>query len=197
MTKAGRTAAFARAIHGWLWELSRGGVLTAPNLISLTRFPLAAGFVMVESSWARGGILAVGALTDWLDGLVARRRGGESRLGELLDPVADKTLLVVALVTFHLEGLIPAWELMVILVRDIYTVPAFLIAQLVRPGTAFRARPSGKLVTVLQVATALILLAMPRLGTPLAVATGIAGVVASADYTVSGLRRLRGSPPAL
>lgn len=58
------------------------------------------------------------ALTDWLDGLIARRRGQVTTLGKLLDPVADKVLVSAALISLVQVGTVPAWMVVIMIGRE-------------------------------------------------------------------------------
>lgn len=77
--------------------------MTIPNVLTLVRISLIPIFVLVFylpmqwSYWLTAGIFALAAMTDWLDGYLARRLQQVSPLGEFLDPVADKLLVAVAL----------------------------------------------------------------------------------------------------
>ena len=78
--------------------------MTIPNLLSLLRIGLIPCYVLlfylpgVWSNIAAAAVFALAALTDWLDGYLARRLGQMSKLGAFLDPVADKLLVVVVLI---------------------------------------------------------------------------------------------------
>jgi CDP-diacylglycerol--glycerol-3-phosphate 3-phosphatidyltransferase len=63
-------------------------------------------------------LFAAAAVTDWLDGLIARRRGQVTTLGKLLDPVADKVLVSAALISLVQVGTIPAWIVVVMIGRE-------------------------------------------------------------------------------
>lgn len=167
------------------------GPLTIPNLLSVLRLVLTGVFLFVDSALVRGGILVVGGASDWLDGWWSRKYRQRSRFGEVLDPIADKALVAVALVTFHVEGLLELWQLALIVIRDIYTVTASMVAWLLRLDIRFRARPSGKLTTLLQFVTAVAVLIAPAPVGVLVWLTAAAGVWASVDYTVAGVRTLQ------
>jgi cardiolipin synthase (CMP-forming) len=88
-------------------------VLTLPNLISFARLlgvPLFLYlFLVVQHDIAALVVLAVGGTSDWLDGWVARRLGQVSRLGELLDPVADRLYILATLLAFTVGEIVP-WQ---------------------------------------------------------------------------------------
>jgi cardiolipin synthase len=83
-----------------------------PNILTLARLPLAAGVVWSILGGRYGLallLLAIAGLSDSLDGYLARRLGATSRFGTLIDPVADKVLLVSTFLTLGLAGLLPMW----------------------------------------------------------------------------------------
>lgn len=99
--------------------------LTVSNLLSVLRALLAIPFVMVMLSgdpmarWWGGALLAVAALTDKLDGVLARKYDRVTEWGKILDPLADKIGVgVVVLVLFSLKAL-PLWFVILVLVRDV------------------------------------------------------------------------------
>ncbi len=98
-------------------------ILTVPNLLSFLRLlgvPLFLYLLLVVQSdgWALV-VLAVSAITDWADGKLARLLDQYSRLGELLDPAADRLYILAALVGFVIRGFIPWWVAVLIIGRDV------------------------------------------------------------------------------
>jgi len=97
-------------------------VLTWPNLISAVRLLLVPVFGVLIAS-GQGGwavvVLAVSGASDWLDGVLARRLGQVTRLGQLLDPAADRLFIAVTLVGLVWRGVVPLWLLVVILAREV------------------------------------------------------------------------------
>lgn len=102
-------------------------VLTVPNAISLIRI-MALPWIWVELSNARLGralaLVLVFSATDWVDGYLARRLDQVSRVGQLLDPLADRALFAVVAVGTAMAGLLPWWIVIAILARDIVVVAA-------------------------------------------------------------------------
>ena len=94
--------------------------------------------------WATG-VFIVAMTTDWLDGRIARRRGHSSSLGTLLDPVADKLLVLSVLVTLIDQDAFPAWMVVAIVARE-FLVSGLRLAALER-GVVIAARDLGKLKT--------------------------------------------------
>jgi len=167
------------------------GVFSLPNLISATRIPLAAAFIAFESRSARVGIAAAAGLSDLLDGEIARRTGTITSLGEILDPITDRAFVLGALSTFVASGELGWEELLALLGRDIYTTGAFVTTAAIGRPLSIRSRPSGKIVTALQVATIMALLLRPGWVRGLVAMTGLASAAAIVDYTRAGLADLR------
>jgi cardiolipin synthase (CMP-forming) len=98
-------------------------IWTIPNLISFARLlgvPLFLYLFLVadEVLWAVG-VLAIGGTSDWIDGFLARRLGQVSRLGELLDPAADRLYILATLLAFTVREVVP-WQFTVaLLARDL------------------------------------------------------------------------------
>jgi CDP-diacylglycerol--glycerol-3-phosphate 3-phosphatidyltransferase len=99
-------------------------------------------------------IFVVAMATDQVDGWLARRSGTSSQLGKLLDPVADKVLVLAALVMLVGEGVAPAWIIALIVVREIL-VSGLRLAALER-GVVLGARDLGRLKTWAQAVAAAI-----------------------------------------
>ena len=103
--------------------------------------------------WATA-VFVVAMATDQIDGWLARRRGTSSPLGKLLDPVADKVLVLAALVMLIGEGVAPAWMVALIVVREILVSGLRLAA--VERGVVLGARDLGRLKTWVQALAAAI-----------------------------------------
>ena len=98
-------------------------VLTVPNLISVARLcgiPLFLWLVLgpEEDAWALV-VLMVAGITDYLDGTLARRLNQTSRLGQLLDPIADRLYILAVVAGLALRGIIPWWLAVLLPLRDI------------------------------------------------------------------------------
>jgi phosphatidylglycerophosphate synthase len=142
---------------------ARATLRALPNIISSSRVLLAAGFVAVPNPDTRLGLVGLAAVTDFLDGWLARRAHWTSRWGALIDPIADRVFALVAVSTFLFTGALSTTGYFVMLSRDIMTAVGFLVSRMVswlRP-VEFKARFSGKLVTVLQLITFVALLRFP------------------------------------
>lgn len=149
-------------------------VLTVPNLISFGRLALVPVFAILivqgEDVWALI-VLAVSGASDWLDGLIARRFHQVSRLGQLLDPAADRLFILVTLIGLAWRDVIPLWLVVVLVTRD--ALLAGLLPVLARHGYGpLPVHFAGK------AGTFALLYAFPLL--LLAERSGVVGTVASA-----------------
>lgn len=101
-------------------------VLTLPNVLSFLRLlgvPLFLWLLLVRENdiWAVV-VLAVGGATDWFDGYLARKWNQRSRLGQLLDPAADRLYILATLIGFVARDIVPLWLLIVLVTRDVLLV---------------------------------------------------------------------------
>src|SRR5258708_20286714 len=108
--------------------MMRGLGLNLPNLISLGRLllvPLAISLILDGKYWAAFWVFVVAGISDALDGFIAKRFDRRTRLGALLDPLADKVLLVSVYVTLGIAAQIWAWLVVLVLFRDTIIVARF------------------------------------------------------------------------
>src|SRR5580704_2360210 len=130
-----------------------GHLLKLPNIISLCRIGMVPIFLVLLSKDCFTEALYVfvlAAVTDALDGAVARWFDIRTELGAILDPFADKLMLLSALVVLTFEHALPVWLLIVAAIRDIVLVLGYLMISFAA-GERFPVRPSifGKVTTVL------------------------------------------------
>jgi CDP-diacylglycerol--glycerol-3-phosphate 3-phosphatidyltransferase len=124
-------------------------------VVLLTKFP-APEILGIPKEVIAAGIFGLAALTDWLDGYLARRRKQVTTLGQLLDPFADKLLITAALISLVQMGLASAWIVAVIIGREIWVTGLRSVAQ--ARGVTLPASRLGKAKMVAQVAAILLLL---------------------------------------
>ncbi len=156
-----------------------------PNLVSLSRVALAVAFVLARTTDVRLVVVGLAAVTDFLDGWLARRANWATRSGALVDPFADRVFALVAVSAFLFRGELSTMGYFVMISRDLMTAVGFLVARIIpwlRP-VEFKARLSGKLVTVAQLATFFVLLSAPRWTTPFLWAVGLTSLYSIIDYT--------------
>ena len=158
-----------------------------PNVISLSRMALAVAFVLINDTRTRIVLVAAAALTDFLDGLVARLADQRSVIGALLDPIADRLFVLAAVSAYLLNGLLGTGQYFIFISRDIATAIGFIVARIIpwlRP-VRFRARLLGKAVTVLQLATLITVLLEPTATYGLIIAIAVLSAMSIFDYTLA------------
>jgi len=129
-------------------------VRDVPNVLTVARMLLVGPLVyllLVERFTAALVLAVVAGLSDWLDGALARRFNWQSRFGGMLDPLADKLLMVATYATLAWLGELPMWLFIVVVSRDIVIVAGGLIYHL--RFEAFKAQPTrmSKINTLFQV----------------------------------------------
>jgi cardiolipin synthase len=111
-----------------LAQLRSDRVLTVPNLLSAVRLagvPVFLYLLLVPGGAAWGAdiwaivVLALGGITDWLDGKLARLLGQYSALGALLDPAVDRLYILAALVALGVRDVVPWWAVIALVARDL------------------------------------------------------------------------------
>ncbi|MCK6456943.1 MAG: CDP-alcohol phosphatidyltransferase family protein [Phycisphaerae bacterium] len=195
-----------------------------PNRISAGRILLVVPFVVCllsidesDRSWLRHvavAIFAVMAVSDWLDGFLARRFQAETFLGKFLDPIGDKLLISASLVILAATGVagassggeplcVPAWVVVASLSKDMIVLFGFSVIYMVTGRIYIEVRRLGKWCTLVQLLLVLAMLIAPDLPEnarrlPEVLWTAAAGLSAAAllDYVRIGFRFLSAHPPA-
>ncbi len=155
-------------------------ILTLPNVLTVFRMALTPVFVSLlfyqKFVWALGAFILAG-ITDGLDGLLARRFQQQSPLGRILDPIADKMMLVTSFVVLSMRGVfptplpkhlpVPFWVTITVISRDIFILVGAVAINMVSGFRAFQPSFLGKVSTVVQIVAvaAVILAAQTRVGT--------------------------------
>jgi CDP-diacylglycerol--glycerol-3-phosphate 3-phosphatidyltransferase len=170
--------------------------LNVPNVLTVVRILLVPVLVVALLDKTGGGdllaaiVFATASLTDAIDGYLARSRNWVTTFGKLMDPIADKLLIVAALIALVSLGRLEAWVAMVIIARE-FAVTVLRVAVGTQQGVVISASALGKLKTAIQVLMVMVLIAVH--GRPLWVslivyATVVVTVLSGADYFF-GLRR--------
>jgi cardiolipin synthase len=187
--------------------------LNWPNRISILRLLLVLPFVLLllnQRAWPAGRLVAAGifvgmALSDWIDGLLARKLGARTRLGAILDPLADKALIICAAVALSLPASsvpgtrLPQWVVVTIVGKDLWVIVGFLVVYLATDRLRVQPTLAGKACTFGQlwmVGLTLIAPELNRLGAQagawtargMAWAAAALSLLAAASYTRLGLR---------
>jgi cardiolipin synthase len=185
--------------------------LTIPNLLTLVRI-IMTPLILIELSrgeYMRGGwMFGAAAFTDILDGLLARRFGAQSKIGQYFDPIADKILLTSVYIGLALGGAVPLWIVLLIFARDLWIL---LLSGVALRFTEFRnLRPSlwGKASTFFQIMAAVAVMAawaygndwFLKISTVLIGGVVILAAVSGIDYSLRAVVYLRqgvqrGTPP--
>jgi cardiolipin synthase len=162
-------------------------VFTVPNALSLLRLFMVPVVVVLLLGGADGlaaVLFVLAALTDFLDGRLARR-AGPTRLGRILDPVADRLMLSSVAVVLALRGVLPAWAVAILVGRDLLALVGSLVV-----GSKIRVNRVGKAATaVLMVAIAFVVISPGKVGEIMFYAGFVLSVVAGLLY-VKSLRRI-------
>ena len=137
-----------------------------PNLITISRIALAPVLILLlkDQEYAASlGVFLIAGISDGLDGFIAKRYGFVSRLGSILDPLADKTLLVSSYVMLTMLNHLPFWLMLTVAFRDLLIIGGYLAyTSMVGP---VQMRPSwlSKLNTFMQIALVIVILAQQAL----------------------------------
>ena len=137
--------------------------MSIPNLITLARILLVPVVVWaIASGEMRLAFLLflVAAVSDAVDGFLAKRFGMKTDLGAYLDPLADKILIVSIYVTLGITGVIPLWIVLLVVSRDFMIVGAIILSWLVNRPVAIKPHIVSKLNTAAQILFACVVLAV-------------------------------------
>ncbi|MCX8135405.1 MAG: CDP-alcohol phosphatidyltransferase family protein [Roseococcus sp.] len=180
-------------------------LLTLPNLITLARLCAvpATIWLIVQKRLDLAFLLFVAAgLSDALDGWLARVRRARSQIGALLDPVADKALLVSVYVALAAVGVLPDWLAILVVFRDAVIVGGLLLLWMIGDRPEIAPLFVSKLNTALQIALAAVALLAVGFNLPLGGlkaaliwATAASTLASGFAYVGQTARRLRAGPP--
>jgi CDP-diacylglycerol--glycerol-3-phosphate 3-phosphatidyltransferase len=165
--------------------------LNVPNVLTVIRILLVPVLVVALLDKTGGGdllaavVFAVASLTDAIDGYLARSRNWVTTFGKLMDPIADKLLIVAALIALVSLGRLEAWVAMVIIARE-FAVTVLRVAAGAGQGVVISASTFGKVKTAFQVAMVMVLIAVsgsrPAWVYAIVYVTVIVTVLSGADY---------------
>ncbi|WP_238436606.1 MULTISPECIES: CDP-alcohol phosphatidyltransferase family protein [unclassified Frankia] len=126
-------------------------ILTIPNLLSTLRLVGVPVFLWValgpRADWVALGILMFAGVSDYLDGRLARALNQTSRLGALLDPLADRLYILATIVALTVRGNIPWWLTAIIIGRDVFITLLLVPMRRLGLGTALPVHYLGKAAT--------------------------------------------------
>ncbi|MBN1793720.1 MAG: CDP-alcohol phosphatidyltransferase family protein [Candidatus Omnitrophica bacterium] len=180
--------------------------MTAANLITLSRFILALFFVVLilladpvnESiRLICLGLFLAASLTDALDGFVARKTGAKTMLGTILDPIADKILLLSAFLAFAFVDTLPLYlrapkiVAIAVLCRDMLIIGGCIFIYRINKKIHITPSPIGKITTFLQTTVILLMLLKFSQMNTLLYCVAVVTVISGIDYVYRGVNLLK------
>ncbi len=144
------------------------GLVTLPNAITFARIcavPLAVWLLLGHNLAAAFAVFLAAGVSDAIDGLLARH-GRASAIGAVLDPAADKLLLVSMYITLAGIGILPSWIAILVVFRDLLIVGGVLVLNIAGHSVAIRPLLISKVNTALQVILIAVSLLFATLGLP-------------------------------
>jgi cardiolipin synthase (CMP-forming) len=129
-----------------------------PNALSLARLfmvPLVVALLVARADGLAAAFFVLAAATDFLDGRLARR-AGPTRLGRILDPVADRLMLSSVAVVLAVRGLLPAWAVAILVGRDLLALVGSLVV-----GSKIRVNRVGKAATAVLMGAVVLVVVIP------------------------------------
>ena len=160
-----------------------------PNALSLSRLfmvPVVVALLLARADGLAAAFFVLAAATDFLDGRLARQ-AGPTRLGRILDPVADRLMLSSVAVVLAVRGLLPAWAVAILVARDLLALLGSLVV-----GNKVRVNRVGKAATALLMGAIALVVLIPG--------TVVGEIVFYAGFGLSiaaGLMYLRGVRPVM
>lgn len=147
-------------------EQYRSAILTTANQLTILRIIFIPVFIILLTDGNTGlalGVFIAAGVTDVLDGIIARRFGQKTSIGTVLDPLADKLLMITSIVLLSLPqmglpNVLPRWLMILLVSRDVFMMLVSLIIVLMVGWRFFKPSIYGKASTVLQVITVLAVL---------------------------------------
>lgn len=161
--------------------------MSLPNIITIARIlavPLAVWLIISQDFLLAFLVFVLAGLSDAVDGFIARRWQLKSELGAMLDPLADKLLLVSIYVTLGFQKVMPAWLVILVVSRDVLIVGGVVINMMMDKPMEMRPLMVSKVNTAAQIILAGFVLATQGLALPLPI-TNDAGMFAVALLTVA------------
>lgn len=177
-------------------------MLNLPNFLTIVRILTIPGFLMLLTGGRPRAALAlfvIGGITDALDGAIARLTNSKTEFGAILDPLADKLLLLSSFCVLAFMGAVPSWLTVLVIIRDvILLVGYFTLFMLTTDRLPVRPSAVGKATTFFQLASVTVVLvgfawpaAVPSsMRVALFTAAGATTAISGLQYMIRGLRWL-------
>ncbi|MBF0398816.1 MAG: CDP-diacylglycerol--glycerol-3-phosphate 3-phosphatidyltransferase [Desulfobacterales bacterium] len=178
--------------------------MSIPNILTIIRILLTPIFVicLLKDVFFSGFVIFIfAAITDGLDGFIARYFNQRTVLGAYLDPIADKMLLMSAFITLSVLKIIPSWLTVIVLSRDVVIVLGVAIIAIVEIKVEIKPSIISKLTTLFQLVTVSITLceqefhisSFSYIEFPLFFITGVLTVLSGLHYIYRGMNILQNS----
>lgn len=170
--------------------------MNIPNLLTVFRIFLIPIFLAVYFSSPETrlihavGIFVLAGATDVLDGYIARKYNQITKFGTVMDPLADKLMLITALTSFTITGIVPLILLVIILAKEIFMIVGGILTY--RKGIINPANKFGKTATFLFHVSMVTLVFNRNMGLILLVAAALVGTVAMISYIKITLEKKKG-----
>ncbi len=175
--------------------------MNLPNAITIIRILLITLFLykVIEGEMIFAtAVYLTAAITDGLDGFIARVWKLQTRLGTFLDPMADKLLITTSFLTLSVLKIIPLWLALAVISRDFIIVGGSLLVYLIKNDLTIQPQPIGKVTTFFQFSYILLVLLqsatdipyLSKLYGPMVLITGGLTIISGAVYILDGLRAL-------
>lgn len=167
--------------------------MNLPNILTLFRLLLIPGFVSLFFSRLSNNLIysilifLTAGVTDILDGYIARKYNLTTKLGVVLDPLADKLMIITVLACLAIKKYIPLWILVVIFIKELFMILAGI--RLYSKDTVIPSNNFGKLTTILFYLAIFVLIFNINLGTLLIYISVISALIAFINYLILYLRR--------
>jgi len=173
--------------------------MSIPNILTFMRILLIPMFVTAYSynEFTLAAVLFIlASVTDLLDGFLARMTGQITRLGALLDPLADKMLLLSAFGLLFYRGIVPLWILVTVLSKDVVVVSGWMIRYFLTrsssapPSLLGKGATLGQVIALVAVLTSHLFAPIKAVAWHLMVAAAFFTAISMLDYLYRGLREL-------
>ncbi len=164
-------------------------MITLPNLITLARLcavPLTVWLLLQREIALALWLFIAAGVSDAVDGFIAKRFGSRSQVGAVLDPVADKALLVSVYVTLGAIGILPSWLVILVVFRDVLIVGGVLTLYVLGQEVAIRPLFVSKANTAMQIVLAALVLLNAAYGLPGDLAVAVLIWLTAATTLASG-----------
>jgi cardiolipin synthase len=162
-------------------------IFTVPNALSLARLvmvPVVVALLFARADGLAAAFFVLAAVTDFLDGRFARR-AGPTRLGQILDPLADRLMLSSVALVLAIRGLLPVWAVAILVGRDLTALVGSLVV-----GGKIRVNRVGKAATAVLMSAVVLIVVSPGVVGKIMFYAGFGLSIVAGLMYVRGVRRI-------